>query len=190
MVSNRQNNINNNSVGNGRGLPVYVYLKFSYQIITHNIVLFRNSSMQQMVQQIREKINEKFGIEEHEYELVECGQTTPQGVPSEEAPALIIEERTIGERFNDQNNIAFYIRLIPPTEFAEVLTRFEQIPSASASASALEEDPPICVICQETNPTLTTYFGCSHPVCDDCCSGCIQADIEHCAICRHYRIIS
>jgi hypothetical protein len=183
MVTNHQNN------NFERGLPVYVYLKFAYQTINFTIVLFRNSSMMQMVQDIREKINEKFGLEENEYELVETGQIMPRGVPAEEASPLAIEDQTIRERFYDQNHISFYIRLFPPLTFEAAMQRGRSSQSVPIPNTE-DEDPPICVICQETNPILTTYFGCCHPVCNDCCNGCIQAEINQCAICRHYRIES
>jgi hypothetical protein len=174
------NIISNNYIINNINLPVYIYVKFAYQTITATYTLSRNLSISEMVQQLQENILRDFGREPAHYELVEAGQTMPQGMPAEEAPALIVSSTTIRQRFNDQNCIAFYIRLFHATASSS-------LSSASTILTSDEETAPCCMVCQETPTTLTTYFGCSHHICDACCAGCVQAGITRCAICRHLR---
>jgi len=174
------NIINNNYIINNANLPVYIYVKFAYQTTSATYTLSRNLSISEMVQRLQENILHDFGTPPEHYELVEAGQTMPQGVPAEEAPALIVSSTTIRQRFNDQNCIAFYIRLFPETASSSLT-------SASTILTSDEETDPCCMVCQESPTTLTTYFGCTHNICDACCAGCVQAGISRCAICRHPR---
>lgn len=154
---------------NSDDLPVHIYVKFAYQTTTATYILPGNLSIVEMVRQLQENILRDFDRNASQYELVEAGQDMPRGIPAEEAPALIIDSRNIRQRFNDQNFIAFYIRLLPDTNLAII------------------DYQPTCMVCQESPTTLTTYFGCSHHICDACCAGCISAGINRCAICRHPR---
>jgi hypothetical protein len=164
--------INNNIENETINLPVHIYVKFAYQTTSATYILSRNLPLAQMVNKLRQNILRDFGTDPTQYELVEAGQTMPQGIPSEEACAFVVEPTTIRRRFNDQNHIAFYIRLFP-----------ERVSSSLNTASNASR----CMVCQETPITLTTYFGCSHHICNTCCDGCIQAGITRCAICRHPR---
>jgi hypothetical protein len=168
-----ENNINNINTDD---LAVHIYVKFVYQTTNATYTLSRNLSLTEMVRRLQENILRDFGVAATQYELVEAGQDTPPGIPAEEAPALIVSSRTIRRRFNDQNCVALYIRMFPPTASS----------SLSSESTILTVDP-CCMVCQEAPTTLTAYFGCSHHICDACCSGCIQAGITRCAICRHPR---
>lgn len=174
-------NIIHNNIEND-DLPVHIYVKLAYQTTTATYILSRNLSLAEMIRRLQENIARDFGIDETQYELVEAGQTMPQGIPSEEAPAFIVSSTSIRRRFNEQNLIAFYIRLFPTTASSSLI-------SASTIITEDEDDDalPCCMVCQETPATLTTYFGCSHNICDACCAGCVQAGITRCAICRHPR---
>jgi hypothetical protein len=192
MVTNHQNNIIE------RTLPVYVYVKFAYQTANFTIKLLRKATLANLHEEIKYCILEKYNLEENHYELVEAGQRLPFGVPAEEAPAFVFEPSglSIRQRFSEQNCLAFYIRLYDPSEYSQIIETMEQLmsppgsPRTVSSSNSPIVDDNCCVICQETNPILATYFGCCHPVCNDCCNGCIRAEINHCAICRHYRIES
>ena len=169
--------IENNIVNiNSDDLPVYIYVKFAYQTTNASYTLSRNLSLSEMVRRLQENILRDFGTDPTQYELVEAGQDTPQGVPAEEAPALIVASTSIRQRFNDQNCVALYIRLFPATASS----------SLSSTSTILTLDT-FCMVCQESPTTLSTYFGCSHHICDACCAGCVQAGISRCAICRHPR---
>ena len=161
---------------NSDDLPVHIYVKFAYQTTNASYTLSRNLSLSEMVRQLQENILRDFGTDPAQYELVQAGQDTPQGVPAEEAPALIVASTSIRQHFNDQNCVALYIRLFPAAAN-----------SSLSSASTVLTLDPCCMVCQESPSILTTYFGCSHHICDACCSGCIQAGINRCAICRHPR---
>jgi len=175
-------NIINNNIDDisNDNLPVYIYVKFAYQTITATYTLSRNLPLVEMVQRLQENILRDFGTAAAQYELVEAGQDTPPGIPAEEAPALVISSTTIRRRFNEQNCVALYIRLFPATAISS-------LSSASISLTVDEDAAPCCMVCQESPTTLTTYFGCSHHICDACCAGCIQAGISRCAICRQPR---
>ena len=134
-----------------------------------------------MVEQLNEKILRDFRIGHHLYELVEAGQDMPHGIPAEEAPALIVSPLTIRNTFNNDNIIAFYIRMLPVTE--DRMDRNDTL----GTIVAPEIETPCCMVCQESPPILTRYFGCSHYICDTCCVGCINADINRCALCRRQR---
>ena len=182
-VINNHNNIiynnNNNNIEN-ENIPVDIYVKFAYQTTNATYTLPRNLSISGMIQQLQENILRDFGTDALHYELVEAGQNMPQGIPAEEAPALVVSYNTIQQRFNNNDFVAFYIRLYPVTARSSL--------STASTVISLDDDlVPCCMVCQETQATLTTYFGCSHHICDACCSGCIQAGIERCAICRHRR---
>jgi hypothetical protein len=179
---NNYNIIYNNIYSNieNENLPIQIYVKFAYQTINATYELSRNLSTSGMIQQLQENILRDFGTNALQYELVEAGQDMPQGIPAEEAPAFVVSSATIQQRFNNNDFVAFYIRRYPPTASSSL--------STASSIISLDDDlEPCCMVCQETQTTLTTYFGCSHHICDACCSGCIQAGIERCAICRHHR---
>jgi len=165
---------------------VNIYVKIAYQTTNANYNLSRNIELSEMIRQLRENILRDFGRESSEYELVEAGQTMPLGIPSEEAPAFVVEPLSIRHRFNNQNSIAFYIRLFPTTNSS----LGSSLGSALLLLSLNDHSEPRCMVCQETPTmltTLTSYFGCSHRICDTCCDGCLQAGITRCAICRHPR---
>jgi len=170
-------NIIHNNIDN-YDLPVHIYVKFAYQTTSATYTMSRNLSLSEMIRRLQENIARDFGTVSTQYELVEAGQDTPPGIPAEEAPALIVSSTTIRQRFNDQNCIALYIRLFSATASSS-------LSSASTILTSDEEAEPCCMVCQETPSTLTTYFGCSHHICDACCAGCLQAGITRCAICRH-----
>ena len=172
-----ENNFDNISNDN---LPVHIYVKFTYQTTNASYILSRNLSLVEMVQRLQENILRDFGTDPTQYELVEAGQDTPQGVPAEEAPALVVSSTTIRQRFNEQNCVALYIRMFPATASSS-------LSSVSTILTSDEDAEPSCMVCQESPTTLTTYFGCSHHICDACCAGCISAGITRCAICRHPR---
>lgn len=174
-------NIIHNNIEND-DLPVYIYVKFAYQTTTATYILSRNLSLSEMIRRLQENIARDFGTDATQYELVEAGQTMPQGIPAEEAPAFIVSSTTIRQRFNDQNCIALYIRLFPATASSSLISA-----STIITEDESDESAPCCMVCQETPSTLTTYFGCSHHICDACCAGCLQAGISRCAICRHSR---
>lgn len=176
------NIIYNNIYSNieNENLPIQIYVKFAYQTTNATYELSRNLSISGMIQQLQENILRDFGTNALQYELVEAGQDMPQGIPAEEAPAFIVSSATIQQRFNNNDFVAFYIRRYPPTASSSL--------GSTSTIISLDDDlEPCCMVCQETQTTLTTYFGCSHHICDACCSGCIQAGIERCAICRYRR---
>jgi len=175
-------NIINNNIDDisNDDLPVHIYVKFAYQTTNASYTLSRNLSLSEMVRRLQENILRDFGTDPTQYELVEAGQDTPQGVPAEEAAALIVASTSIRQRFNDQNCVALYIRLFPATASSS-------LSSISTILTVDDDATPCCMVCQESPTTLSTYFGCSHHICDACCAGCVQAGITRCAICRHPR---
>jgi hypothetical protein len=184
----QQNNDNHFQRQNENDSLLHIYVKFAYQTTNATYILSKNLDLSEMIRQLRENILHDFGKESSEYELVETGQSMPLGIPTEEAPAFIIEPLSIRRRFNDQNSIAFYIRLFPTT--TTTTTTNSCLGSALLLLSLNHHSEPRCMVCQETPTmltTLTTYFGCSHRICDTCCAGCVQAGITRCAICRHPR---
>ena len=176
-IINNNNNINNI---NNVNLPVHIYVKFAYQTTNASYILSRTLTLSEMIQRLQENILRDFGTDASQYELVEAGQTMPQGIPAEEAPALIVSSTTIRQHFNDQNCVALYIRLFPATASSS-------LSSVSTILTSEEDAEPSCMVCQESPSTLTTYFGCRHHICNSCCTGCINAGISRCAICRHPR---
>lgn len=174
------NIVNSSFIINNNNLPVHIYVKFAYQTTNATYILPRNLTLSEMVRQLQENILRDFATDASQYELVEAGQTMPQGIPAEEAPALVISSTTIRQRFNDQNCVALYIRLFPATASSS-------LSSVSTILTIDDDTEPSCMVCQESPTTLTTYFGCRHHICDSCCAGCINAGISQCAICRHPR---
>lgn len=153
-------------------LPVYIYVKFVYQTINTSYQMPRNIPVYEMVRKMREYILNDFNLPETHYEIVEAGQNLPFGTRSEEAPALVVNNKTIQDRFNNQNCISFYIRPVQEPIAVEVY------------------EPPQCMVCQEAESPqlrLTNYFRCIHFICDGCCAGCLEAGIDRCAICRCVR---
>jgi hypothetical protein len=150
---------------------VNIYVKFAYTTVTANYNIPSSMLVCDMIYLLNDKILEDFGIEVNLYEIVEAGQMMPAGIASEEAPAFILSPNTIAERFNGKTHISFYIRVHPIEVVIDSM------------------EPPTCMVCQESEPMLTNYFGCSHSICDACCSGCLEAGINRCAICRQTRII-
>jgi len=179
IINNYNELFNSNYENDNINSPVHIYVKFAYQTTSATYIMSRNLSLAQMVHQLRQNILRDFGTEYTQYELVEAGQTMPLGIPAEEAPAFVIESSSIRQRFHDQNSVAFYIRLFPPTASSSWNT------TTTSELSSEEDETPCCMVCQESDISLTTYFGCSHHICDGCCGGCIQAGITRCAICRH-----
>jgi hypothetical protein len=174
----------NNAIGVTNELPIYIYLKFAYQTTNVTFILSRNLTLREMVQRIREKILSEFGVADTRYELVQAGQNMPPGIPSEEAAAFDINNNfsaniTIRSRFNEENCIAFYIRMLQVQQDQPIEINLSPEPEI--------EEHPSCMICFEANIQMTNYYGCSHLICDACCAGCIQAGISRCALCRHER---
>jgi len=178
IIHNNIDNISNDD------LPIHIYVKFAYQTTSATYTMSRNLSLSEMIRRLQENIARDFGTVSTQYELVEAGQTMPQGIPSEEAPAFIVSSTSIRRRFNEQNLIAFYIRLFPATASSSLISASTIL---TENADESDDPSPCCMVCQETPSTLTTYFGCSHHICDACCAGCVQAGISRCAICRHSR---
>jgi len=137
-----------------------------------------------MLEFLKASILSEFNVSESQYELVEAGQNLPEGVPSEEGNAFLISSNipsytTIHNYFN-KNHVAFYIRMFQNNSLDDESTELN-------TASSSDNDDPICMVCHESEETLTTYFGCSHYICDACCAGCINAGINCCGVCRHER---
>jgi hypothetical protein len=165
-------------------MPVEIYVKFAYQTITGNYSVPITISTTEMVRILRENILRDFQVPENHYELVEAGQSTPYNVPAEEGqPFIINQPQSIFHRFRGNKCISFYIRMFSNIQTISNINIEENVLQVAIAA----QEEPQCMVCQEENIRLTTYFGCSHNICDACCAGCIQSGINRCAICRHRR---
>ena len=165
-------------------MPVQIYVKFAYQTITGNYSVPITISTTEMVRILRENILRDFQVPENHYELVEAGQSTLYNVPAEEGqPFIINQPQSIFHRFHGNKCISFYIRMFSNIQTISNINIEENVLQVEIAA----QEEPQCMVCQEENIRLTTYFGCLHNICDACCAGCIQSGINRCAICRHQR---
>jgi len=172
--------INSNNERNDN--PVNIYVKVAYTTLTATYQMPLNISLSEMMERLKRKIEEDFGVEENMYEIVEAGQRMPLGIPAEEAPAFIIEPVTISQKFVERTWISFYIRISNRIANTEDVSR--NLESEFDTESTTMTTTSECMVCQESDLTLTQYFGCCHYICDACCAGCLDAGIQRCAICR------
>jgi len=190
--SNSQIEFNFNNLYSNNIQPVNIYVKFAYGITSNTYSLPNNLSISDMVYKLNEKIFNDFNITAAEYELVEAGQETPYGVPTEEGQAFIINtNQTIYTRFNGNKFIAFYIRLLPGAIHQMATEQPQQQQQEQPQQQQQQQEQNQCMVCQEEqspNLLLATYFGCCHFICDSCCLGCIQHNITRCAVCRCQRL--
>ena len=108
-------------------------------------------------------------FEIEEFELVEAGQNTNNGIAEEGVAFNKNENIRLREKYGPTINVSFYIR---------------PIRRESPQQSRLEE----CVICYEntihSNNCYRYRYRCNHPICSTCIRECNQHSIDCCPICR------
>jgi len=188
------NNGNGNSNGNGNTTKE-IYFKYSRTVNTHNLEIDCSWTLDYFIQHVKNKINNP---------NIELVKTMQEGIWrfSEDAPALLPDsDITIYEIFKDdwnQNQLAFYIRLINPDNIetnvvvennvSSAATMQEEEEEEEEEGEEEEEEEPessMCSVCLDNFPTTDyTPFGCQHYLCNTCYKGCIDVNIRSCPTCR------
>ena len=161
-------------------LIMNIHVKVCYTSNKRKYPFHQSTPLGDMIDKIKSYIYSDFGYRETQYELVDAGQPLPMETRCEDGYVFIIHDEldnqtSICNRFDNQKDIAFYIRII---------TRPIQ---PILHNNTVATNTPInveCVICQESGTSLNHYYHCDHQLCSDCYGGCVTAYIDRCAICR------
>jgi hypothetical protein len=178
---------------------VTIYVK---RVYTNRIACYEMSkymTMNEMIQQLARDIPRDFEL--YEYELVES-RYQETGHPIEFTSN---SNTTLEIHYPNQMDISFYVRpgrqetitqnhvpreiirqniRIPPLNLDNIF-RNETSTTFVYNVRVNPRNTEInqCPICQETI-SVQTYYQCSHKFCNHCIEGCINANIQTCAICR------
>ena len=122
----------------------------------------------------------QFLINENDIEIVECGQYGLE-VPPELAPSLVISSTKLCERWGETpQELSFYVRrknyLYPQLQNYR---RSETNNINSEITRVMGE----CSVCFEDIP-LSLRYQCSHGICSNCYTSCIQHNYIICPNCR------
>jgi hypothetical protein len=149
---------------------ITVRIKFAWTSIVSDYVMNSNVNILTFIENLRQHISEEFHLDSNMYHLV-CLDNEPYQRDSTETGEPFVPYSTAihADNYFRKSDIFFYIRYLTGNELALIHPQ-EQLQSQNVVpvSQVIPIDIPLCVICYETEHSITAAYGCTHCVCETC----------------------
>lgn len=168
---------------------VQVYVKMAYTTNIINFRVYKNTNMKTFMNNIRNSIINHFNLNVNAYELVLHSSTTQTDRTDEEKDAFQPTHMNspVSYYFPTNDDIAFYIRLIPTTISETIPDTTDTTPDATTDTTPIPimfDSLHECRICLDSENQLSAYYVCGHLICNRCYESCMRHSVRCCPFCR------